>query len=180
MIQEQETPLQENMWVLYITGKVRRPGVYKLPAGSRLFQLVEAAGGLEGSADPVAVNMASSLEDGLHVHIPARQAPTPGERTASVPANSGFQNTAQPSARQARSASQNKQNKTKTSGPVNVNRASEEELISLKGIGPALARNIVVHRQKNGPFRTVDDLLQVKGIGEKKLEGLRGDVTVGP
>jgi competence protein ComEA len=156
--EEDET---ESKWVVYITGKVRRPGVYRLSADSRLYHLVEAAGGLDSLADPVAVNMASPLEDGLHVHIPPRQAPAIGEnatRALPVPPSA-----TQPQTQQAHSTPRNERNKAKTSGSVNVNRASEEELTSLKGIGPVLARNIIKHRQENGLFRTVDDLLQVKG-----------------
>jgi competence protein ComEA len=179
--QRQQDSEPENEWVVYITGRVRRPGVYRLSAGARLFQLVEAAGGLDDQADPVAVNLASSLEDGLHIHVPARsgQNPTTEERATRTPAKPDLSNATQSQARQTRSTSRNNKT-TEASGPVNVNRASEEELISLKGIGPALAKNIVKDRQANGPFRTVEDLLRVKGIGAKKLEGLRGDVTVGP
>jgi competence protein ComEA len=172
------TPVSE--WVVYITGKVRKPGVYRLSAGARLFQLVEAAGGLDSLADPVVVNMASSLEDGLHVHIPARETPTTGANATQVPSMPNPPKTPQTQARQTYSASRHERNKPKTSSLVNVNRASEEELTSLKGIGPTLAKNIIKHRQENGLFRAVDDLLQVKGIGAKKLEGLRGNVTVGP
>jgi competence protein ComEA len=153
----------------FVTGNVRKPGVYKLPVGSRLFHLVEAAGGLNGLADPAAVNLAAHLEDGLHVHVPKK-----GDRLPESPAQPLV--TASPPARSRAPSSSPK----KAGGIVDVNRASQEELTSLKGIGPVLAKNIVEHRQKNGPFRSVEDLLQVKGIGAKKLEGLRDSVSLGP
>ena len=164
-------------WFVYVTGNVRKPGVYKLPAGSRLFHLVEAAGGLNGLADPAAVNLAAHLEDGLHVHVPKK-----GDRLPESPAQPLV--TASPRAGSrgappARSRAPSSSPK-KAGGIVDVNRASQEELTSLKGIGPVLAKNIVDYRQKNGPFRSVEDLLQVKGIGAKKLEGLRDNVSLGP
>ena len=64
--------------------------------------------------------------------------------------------------------------------PIDVNRASEADLTALRGIGPALARRIVAYREANGPFRSVEELAQVKGIGAAKLEGFRDQATVGP
>ena len=144
-------------WVLYVTGAVRRPGVYNLPPESRLLRLVEAAGGLTPSADPVAVNLAAVLSDGMHVHVPEK-----GEEPPARGAYAGISG----------SPASNRL--------IDVNRASAEELTALKGIGPALAGNIVDYRLKNGRFRSVDDLLQVNGIGRKKLEGFRDSVAVGP
>jgi competence protein ComEA len=170
---------EDPMWFVYVTGNVRSPGVYKLPAGSRLFHLMEAAGGLNKFADPAAVNMAAPLEDGLHIHVPKKGAPlseSPAAVGPSVAASPGTRSQAGPSARSRAPSTPLK----KAGGVVDVNRASQEELTSLKGIGPVLARNIVEYRQKNGPFRSVEDLLQVKGIGAKKLEGLRDSVTLGP
>jgi competence protein ComEA len=187
MAHEPSIPRQEkDEWVVYITGEVRRPGIYRLPAGARLFQLVDAAGGLNDRADPVAVNMASPLEDALHVHVPAKQDPSTGEPARS-PASLESPNGIRSRGQQTRLAHgtvtarpANGSDSVGVTNVVNVNRASEEELISLKGIGPVLARNIMRDRQENGPFRTLEDLLRVKGIGPKKLEGLRGHVTVGP
>ncbi|MDR3231804.1 MAG: helix-hairpin-helix domain-containing protein [Synergistaceae bacterium] len=160
--------------ILYITGSVRKPGVYRLPAGSRLFQLVALAGGLRSFADSVAINMAAPLEDGAHVHIPSRgdnrkrDAGNTLEPTIVVPI------VAPPERRT------NVDSRTPARGPIDINRATAEELTALKGIGPVLARNIVEYRSRNGRFRSVDELLRVKGIGDKKLEGFRKSVTVGP
>ena len=155
-------------WFLYITGSVRKPGVYRLPVGARLFQLVEAAGGLNNFADPVAINMASLLEDGLHIHIPRR-----GERP-----NQESTFIVEPVV--VPTAPVRPRSSIPRSGLVDINRATEKELTALKGVGPALAKNVVEYRQKNGRFRNIEDLLQVKGIGDKKLEGFRKNVTVAP
>jgi len=157
----------EPEWVLYITGAVRRPGVYRLPPDSRLLQLVEAAGGLDTSADPVAINLAAFLQDGLHVHVPAR------DEEPRADAQTVFRGTSVSPGAVAPGAG--------TAGRlININSASAEELTVLRGIGPATAGNIVEHRLINGRFYSVDDLLRVTGIGRVRLEQLRNYVTVGP
>jgi competence protein ComEA len=157
--EEDKDKTPEKTRFVYITGSIRNPGVYGLPPDARIFHLVQEAGGfLDGFADPTAVNLAAPVEDGMHIHIPSRaerQRPTP----------------AAPRAPNRKNAS---------AGPIDVNRATAEELTALKGIGPALAKNIVEFRQRNGRFRSVEDLLQVKGIGPKTLENFRDHVTTGP
>ena len=147
-------------WYLYITGSVRRPGVYRLPPGVRTVHLVDAAGGFDGFADPVAVNLAQPLTDGMHVHVP-RKGERPTQESLAILAPTVV--------------------RPRTPGfPIDVNRASEADLTALRGIGPALARRIVAYREANGPFRSVEELAQVKGIGAAKLEGFRDQATVGP
>jgi len=165
-------PEPEPEWILYITGAVRWPGVYSLPPESRLLSLVEAAGGLSIDADPASVNLAAFLQDGLHVHVPERGQ----EPQAQVQINSAVRGTSvTPGAQPAAGG-------TSRPGtfPVNINRASAEELTVLRGIGPAIAGNIVEFRTRNGRFHSVDDLLHVTGIGRVRLEQLRNYVTVGP
>jgi competence protein ComEA len=171
---------EPEVWCLYVTGSVRNPGVYKLPAGARLFQLVEAAGGLNNFADTVAVNMAAVLEDGLHVHIP-RKGENVSENPPPPAGSAVVLSMPRPSAPRGNPALVGiRSAEAKEQGLIDVNRASQEELTALKGIGPALAKSIVEYRQKNGLFRNVEDLLQVRGIGTKKLEGFRGNVIVKP
>lgn len=147
-------------WYLYITGSVRRPGVYRLPPGARTVHLVDAAGGLDGFADPVAVNLAQPLTDGMHIHVP-RKGERPSQESLAILAPTVV--------------------RPRTPGfPIDVNRASEADLTALRGIGPTLAKRIVAYREANGPFRSVEELAQVKGIGAAKLEGFRDQATVGP
>ncbi len=160
-------------WVLYITGAVASPGVYRLPPDSRVHHLVDAAGGLLPNADPVQVNLAAPLSDGVHVHVPAAagvqeqqgppsQAPPPPRQGFIRPPETSFP---------ARSPGD-------TGSPVNVNRASLEELQRLPGIGPATARAILEYRSVSGSFSTITDLVKVKGIGPKKLEAIRDHITL--
>lgn len=152
-------PTEGAPWVLYITGEVRSPGVYSLPPGSRVFQLVEAAGGLGPQADPVQVNLASPLADGVHVHVPSLRADSP----VPPPVAGGSPPTSTSFVKDAR---------------VNVNTASAAELETIPGVGPVTARAIIDRRETRGPFRSVEDLLDVKGIGPKKLEAMRESVSV--
>ena len=165
----------DERWILYITGSVRKPGVYKMPVGARLFQLVEAAGGLSNLADPVAINMASPLTDGMHVHVPKK-----GERQDDVQVPAVIVEPKVVPSEGSRSKVRIRGGSTPQSDPVDINRATVDELTRLKGVGPVLAKNIVEYRTRNGRFRRIDDLLQVRGIGGKKLEGFRNFVTVGP
>lgn len=153
----------ESEWFLYVTGSVRRPGVYRLPPGARTVHLVEAAGGLDGFADPIAVNLAEPLADGMHVHVPRK-----GERSSQAPLVA-----VAPTVR-ARIPGHGE------GRLIDVNRASEAELTALRGIGPTLARRIVEYREANGSFQTLEDLVRVREVGAAKLEGFRDQATVGP
>ena len=132
-----------------------------MPPGSRLVAVVEKAGGMTPEADAEGINLAQPVADGAHLHIPRRG---DRERLAVLAPPRGGASTP-PGA---------------PGGPVNVNSASAEELEKLPGIGPKTAQAVVEDRERNGPFRSVDDLLRVKGIGPKKLEALRPLVTAGP
>lgn len=137
--------------VVHVAGAVARSGVYRVPAGSRVVDVVEVAGGLAADAQPDAINLAAPVTDGERVYVPHV-----GETvTAPVPASSAA-----------------------PAGPIDLNTATADQLDELPGIGPATAAAIVAHREQFGPFGSVDDLADVKGIGPAKIEVLRGLVTV--
>jgi competence protein ComEA len=156
----------EKHWVLYITGAVRRPGVYKLPPDSRVYELVEQAGGLTDSAAPEAFNMAAPLEDGMHIHVPDKTEPLP-------PA---FDNSIQGVVSPGTMASGKTQNGKDL---IDINTADARTLERLPGIGPKTAEAIIRYREQEGPFRCVEDLLSVKGIGPAKLEAIKDQVQAG-
>ncbi len=131
--------------VVYVAGAVNRPGIQRLPAGSRIADAIEGAGGPTGEADLEGLNLAQRLSDGMRIHVPRRGQPPNG---------------------------------APSTGKVNINTASAAELEKLPGIGPTLAQRIVEYREKNGPFRKVEDLRKVKGIGERKFRELRERVEV--
>lgn len=142
---------------VHVVGAVRRPGVYVLPGGARATDAVAAAGGLLGNAEQGAVNLARVVSDGEQLLVPVQGAAAPGR-----PGAAGSGSGAGPA----------------TGGPVDLNTATPEQLDALPGIGPATAQKIIADRTENGPFRSVDDLLRVSGIGAAKLDALKDLVTV--
>lgn len=143
------TPTEAELAV-HVVGSVRHPGLYRLAPGSRVSDVVDAAGGLLGDARSDLVNLARRLSDGEQVVVPSGDdaLPTPGVG----PVSSG-------------SASQQ---------PVDINTADEAALDTLPGIGPATAARIVEDRESNGAYSSLEDLGRVSGIGPKKLEQLQG------
>lgn len=148
---------------VYVTGAVHHPDVYELPPGSLAAAAVQAAGGFTEDADPVAINLARRLDDGMQLHVPARveSAPTPAAFSEPAPA--------------LRSVPADL-----FAGLVNINTATVAELETLPGIGPSLAERIVAHREANGPFGSIEAILEVTGIGEAKLEAIRDLIAVSP
>jgi len=140
--------------VVHVAGAVAAPGVYRLDTGARVIDAVHAAGGLTTEANADALNLAALLTDGQRVYVPRI-----GE-TPPVVLSAGPGSTSAPA------------------GPVNLNTATATDLESLPGVGPATAATILAHREQHGPFASVDDLADVRGIGPAKLEALRGLVTV--
>jgi len=138
--------------VVSVVGQVAEPGLVSLASGSRVADAVEAAGGLLPDADPASVNLAALVADGQQVAVGV-----PGAAPADVPGAA-----AGPGA----------------GGAVNLNTADAAALDGLPGIGPVLAQRIVEHREQHGPFRTVDGLLDVPGIGPAILGNLTDAVTV--
>lgn len=170
-------PAQEPAtWYVHISGAVKSPGVYQLPANSRIFQAVDLAGGLTSRADHTAINLAEPLHDSAHIHIPEivrnsqpqpkpqAQASTPAP--ASTPKNSIYI--------EGKTSSKS----STKSVHVDINHATAKELEQLNGIGPAIAKRIVDYRNSNGRFNTPEDLINVKGIGAAKLEKMRSQILI--
>lgn len=143
---------------VHVSGCVARPGVVYLQEGDRVADAVEAAGGMTGDADAGSVNLARVVADGEQVAIASK---ADAERAAAAPFGA--------SASGAGAAQ---------GGKVNLNTADAAQLQTISGIGPSKAQKIVEHRESSGPFKSVDDLTQVSGIGEKTLESIRDQVCV--
>jgi competence protein ComEA len=155
------TPTTVESIVVHAAGAVRAPGLYPLAKGSRVADVLEVAGGVADGADLNRVNLAALVSDSERIFIPFIGVPIPGPTSGATGAQSGGGGAID------------------KSGPVNLNTATEEELDDLPGIGPTTAAAIVNHREKVGRFASVDDLLDVRGIGTAKLESLRDLVTAG-
>ncbi|HVX29668.1 MAG TPA: ComEA family DNA-binding protein [Nitrolancea sp.] len=156
-------PIDEaNELTVYAGGAVAKPGLYTLPLHSRIATLLDQAGLLE-SAEQSGLQMAAELHDGQQVIVPTRQATDASLPPANTVAASPAESEPTPVA----------------TGPINVNSATEEELETLPGIGPALAQRILDYRNENGPFKSLDQLAEVKGISARMVDELRGLATVG-
>jgi competence protein ComEA len=136
---------------VHVVGRVKSPGVYELDVGSRLFDAVLAAGGFTADADQSSVNLARQLTDGEQIVILKLGDRAPSNGTS---------------------------NQSSASSMISINRASEAELESLPGVGPALANRIIDWRTANGGFKRKEDLLQVGGIGSKLFAGLEKLITL--
>ena len=144
-----------------VDGAVVRPGVYRLKDGARVSQAIDAAGGLTAEADVTGLNRASKITDGQKIYVPAV-----GEQQAAAAVGG------------AESSAATTPGAGSSSGLVNINTASAAELQTLSGIGPSMAQSIIDERTKNGAFASVDDLMRVSGIGEKKLAKIKDCICV--
>ncbi len=164
--------------VVYVSGAVKAPGVYTLAAGSRVDDAVRAAGGLTERAESAGTNLAAQLSDGEHVHVAAtgESAPSGALGPSSGSDAAGGKEGAGASGKGTgkKAAAGQKAGAAK----VNVNTAGTEELQTLPGVGPATAKAIIAWREENGRFRSVDDLLDVSGIGKATLAKFRDRVSV--
>ena len=150
--------------VVDVVGAVVRPGVHELPGASRVADAIDAAGGLTADADRLRLNLAEPVADGSRVWVPAVGESSGPELVPVVTSSSGLGR-----AEGGRGAG---------SGTVDINTADAASLEALPGIGPSLAAAIVEHRQRNGAFASVDELVEVSGIGPAKLEQIRPQATV--
>lgn len=144
-------PADSGRLVVDVTGEVRRPGVYRLRAGARVQEALRRAGGVTAVGDMSSVNRAAKVADGQQIRVPARAAAGRAGGGPAAPA-------AAP-------------------GPISLNAATAEQLDGLDGVGPATADKIIAWRTANGGFSSVDDLAQVPGIGPKRLEALRPQLS---
>lgn len=145
---------------VHVDGAVVAPGVYELTgAHPRVNDAVIAAGGLVEDADTSALNLAAVLSDGEKIHVPRQ-----GEAVATEQTSSG--------------AASRPDASPSSSGVININTATTEELDSLPGVGPSTAAAIVEDRERNGPFASPEDLMRVSGIGEGKFSKLKDQIRV--
>jgi competence protein ComEA len=138
--------------VVDVVGAVATPGLYRLPDGSRVADAVSLAGGATRRAELAGVNLAAPLVDGTQIVVPRKGEVAPPV-AAGAPSSSGGAGS--------------------PAGPIHLNTATAEELETIPGVGPVTAQRIIDFREQNGPFRSVDELDAVSGIGPKRLEQMR-------
>lgn len=150
------TPTPSTVQV-HVTGAVKNPGVYVLLENARNMDAITAAGGATSVADLERINLSEFIRDGQRVYIPYKDQPIPTSERASTISLSPTEPTL-----------------------VNINTADADALMSLPGIGEVKAAAIIAYRESYGPFTSIETLLNVKGIGQATLEGLREHITLGP
>ncbi len=161
---------------VHVAGAVHRPGLYRLPAGSRVDDALRRAGGAGRTADLTAVNLAAKLEDGRQILVPRRALAVAGGGGAAGSASGG--GSVAPAGGPAPGATVGGGAATAPAAPVNLNTATLEQLDTLDGVGPGIAQRIIDYREQHGGFRRVEELGEVPGIGDKRLATLTPLVTV--
>lgn len=142
---------------VHIAGAVQHPGVVELPPDSRVEDAIQAAGGLTETADITTLNLAAQVQDGEKITIPSQTATATGLPT-SVQATS---TPAEP-----------------TTAKININTATQQELETLPGIGPAIAARIIAYRQEHGPFQRIEQIMDVQGIGPATFDKIKTYIAV--
>ena len=153
--------------VIYVdvTGAVKAPGVYTLPAGSRVFEAIALAGGAREDASLENLNQAGILQDGQQIRVYTEEEAAQMAQQGSLPSLPGAEAAAG-------------QEEGQEASKVNINTAGKDELMTLTGIGETRAEAILAYRQETGGFQVPEDLMQVEGIKEKTFEKLKDQITV--
>lgn len=150
---------EDNTIVVYICGEVKESKVLTLKENSRICDAIDAVGGITKNADITNINLAYILEDGEKIYIPKKSEETQTEDNSN-------------SASQMHSYTSSKTTK------ININKATQTELETIPGIGPSSALKIINYREENGKFKSIEDIKNVSGIGDKKYESIKDYITV--
>ena len=184
-IEEKNTTVLENKMeentekiIIYITGAVKKEGVYELEEGSRISDAIEQAEGLKEEANTENINLAYKLEDGTKIKIPTQKETQENlknniQNNEYITTNSGLEN-------ENISNNENIINSTQTKKEqkININKATQEELETLSGIGPSTANKIIQYRKENGNFKSIEEIKNVNGIGESKYDEIKNKIVV--
>lgn len=157
---------EEVKMIIHISGEVKNPGIVTLEVGSRIMDAIKKAGGATREADLAQVNLAYELQDGQKVYIPNKK-----EKVTEYITESSGNNVIV----DGKNISNNNEG---NDSKVNINTANLDELDSLPGIGPALAQRIIDYREQNGNFQSIEDLQNVKGIGDSKFSDIKDNIIV--
>ena len=157
--------------VVHITGEVKRPGVVRIKEGSRIEDIIEAAGGLTENADISNVNLAYIVEDGVKIRIP-------DSSDEALSKNYITDESGEDVIISDGEAREQSNDEPSSITVVNINKATQTELETLPGIGPSIASRIIDYRTQNGKFKSVEDIKSVTGIGDSKFEKIKEFIKV--
>ena len=142
--------ISEKMYV-YACGEVVRPGVYAVSGNTRVFEVIERAGGLSGNADAGSINLAETVSDGQKVCVPSKNRLSDGSQGTAAEADDGL---------------------------VNINMADETELMTLTGVGQSRAQAIIAYREEHGSFGSIEDIKKVTGIKDGLFSKIKDQIKV--
>lgn len=154
-VESDTTEITMTTLCVHVCGCVRHPGLYEMPAGSRIGNAIDEAGGFTDSASQESVNLAALLEDGMQIYVPSEDECEEGSDVSHTFHQS-----------------------SDGSGLINLNTASVDDLMKLNGIGQAKAEAIIEYRETNGVFASIEDIKKVSGIGDSTYENIKNDITV--
>lgn len=160
------------VYEVYICGCVKKPGVYTLKAGSRLYEYLELAGGYTSEADTEYENLARTLKDGEKVYFPSKKQVNSGELEYGIMSDDGE------SIKESGINGGDVSDSNHQSNKVNINTAGIDELTTLTGIGESRAKTIIAYRQANGNFKAIEDIMLVNGIKESVYNKIKEHITV--
>lgn len=155
---------EEETMAVHVTGEVKNPGVVKIKEGSRIEDIIKAAGGLTENADITNVNLAYVVEDGMKIRIPSSNEEKDIEDYITEDSGKGV--------------IMSEESSNSSSIIININTANEVELEQLPGIGPSISSKIVEYRNKNGKFKSIEDIKNVTGIGNNKFDKIKEYIKV--
>ena len=156
---------EEQKIIVHITGAVVNNGIVEVKESARINDVIEAAGGVTDDADLRNVNLAYAVKDGQKIYIPSKNDKENTENLEIISDEAGTDII-------------NKGDEEQTSGKVNINTSTKEELQTLSGIGESTASKIIIYREENGKFKAIEDIKNVPGIGDAKFENIKDKITV--
>ncbi len=151
--------------VVHITGAVQKEGIVRIKEGSRIVDAIEAAGGMTDEINLEMINLAYTLKDGQKIYVPKlsdkeEEKYINGEKASNIIIDNGTEEN------------------SSTNAKININTANIAQLETISGIGESTANKIIQYREKNGKFKTIEEIKNVSGIGELKYEGIKNDICV--
>ena len=162
-----------------IKGQVANPGIYSLKANSRVIDVIEKAGGLTENADTSVINLSKKISDEMVIIIYSHEEVNEFGKTKEQEKQVLMECKNNEIYSLENNACIEIDNTNNISGKININTASKEELMTLTGIGESKANDIIKYRETNGPFKSIEDLTKVNGIGESTLANIKENITTG-
>ncbi len=165
--------------VVFVCGAVKEPGVYSVPAGSRICDAVDAAGGFLENADRMWLNLAEPVTDGMRVYVPTEEEVAAWEEASEARGGNLMPGEMpQDGSEMIAGSSEGSGTVYAETGKVNINTASRDELMTLNGIGESKADSIIRYREENGPFQDIRDIMNISGIKEGVFNKIKEDITI--